>query len=471
MQTPGPGIRRIVCAAATRFLQREDGAVAILFGIVLLPLILSIGAAIDYNGYQQARAKLDEAADAGALAAALTAQRQIAAGASDWKSAAVTAGQKTFNGSLGSSTIIQQATPSLDVKHSGSGVTASLTYQAQVTTSLLKLIRIGSLSAAKTVTATVGAGAAFYNISLALDVSPSMAIAATSADITKMQSVTPAPGCAFACHDSDPAGTTSYYDIARANNVTLRLDILKSAAQALTSTVASASTSGQYKMGVYGVSNNLKTILAPTASMPAASTAISNIDFDTMSSIVYSLPAPAPANLASGDVPLHYADTDFATSLNALTATVPANGTGQSAASPKQIVIIVTDGVSDVGVAYNTAVSATYVYPSTPSYASGNDMGKLVAPIDPSLCAPLKNKGAIVAVLYVPYTPLTSDPNGFYQALVQTNAPQNAVTANLQACASSPALYYQATDLAGMTTGLSTLFNKAAQTDAVRLTN
>lgn len=451
--------------------RRDDGAVAIVFGIVLVPLALSIGAAIDFSRYSQAKSKLDEAADAGALAAAATAKQQLAAGASGWNAAAVAAGQSTFAANLGAAQGIPQATPTVSVQNNASGIVATLGYQARVSTRMLNFIRINSLSVSNTVKAAIGAGSSYYNVSLALDVSPSMAIAATAADITKLQSLT-TPSCAFACHDPDPAGTPTNYNIARANNVKLRLDILKTAAQALTTTVSNSATSpSQFSMAVYGLSYKMRTILSPTTSMSTVSSAISNVDFDTMSSIVYTLPSPAPSNLSSGDAPEHYADSDFAASIGTLTTTIPASGSGASAASPRQVAIIVTDGVSDTAVAYNSSISATYVYPPTPAFSSGNDQGKKVAPIDSSLCSGLKSKGVTVAVLYVPYTPLTSDPTGFYQAEVQTNAPQSAVTANLQACASSSSLFYQATDLAGMTTGLATLFKTAANTDSLRLTN
>ena len=73
----------------------------------------------------------------------------------------------------------------------------------------------------------------------------------------------------------------------------------------------------------------------------------------------------------------------------------------------------------------------------------------------------------IVAVLYTPYTDMPSDY--WYGALVASNAPQGAVRANLQACASRPDLFYEATDQAGITAGLATLFSDAANMATARL--
>lgn len=453
------------------FARAEGGAAAVMFAITLLPIALAIGGAVDYSRYTEARAQLESAADQGALAAALAAKQALAANKSNWKQLAKDAGARAFAASTGASHVVKSAVSNVSVARQGANVTASLTYKASVPTLFMKLVSVDTLAMSRTATATAGETSTFFDVSLALDVSPSMAIAASAADISKLQAATPSPGCAFACHDSDGAGPT-YYDIARANKVVLRIDILKSAAQALTTTVSNAAVGGNhFKMGVYGLSYGLTTILPPTASMPSVTSAIAGVDFDKMSNIVYSLPAPAPSNLASGDAPLHYADTDLSASLNALAAATPKSGAGGNAASAKQIAIVVTDGVNDVAVPYNSSISATYVYPPTPSFASGNGMGKTVAPIAADACDALKAKGATVAVLYVPYTPLTSDPYGFYQAMVQTNAPQSAVVANLKACASSADLYYEATDQAGMTAGLATLFTKAAQLDSVRLTN
>lgn len=452
------------------FARREDGAAAIVFGVVSLPLLFSIGAAVDYSKYTQAKTKLDEAADAGALAAARIAKRDISAGVSGWKSAAVTAGQKAFVAGVGPGGMSQVAAPSVSVENVGGNITATLAYQARVSTGLLSLLRIGSLSIANTVKASTGsATGAYYNVSLVLDVSPSMAIAGSAADMAKLQSLTAAPGCAFACHDAEP-GQPNNYDIARANNITLRMDILKTAAQALTTAVTNATNlPGQFTMGVYGMSHKLRTYQAPTASMTAVSSAITTVDFDKMSEVVYTLPAPAPGIIASGVNTTHYGDTDFATSLNSLTTMIPANGAGVSS-SPKQIVVLATDGVGNVAVPYNGAISATYAYPPMPAFSSGNDYGKMTGPIDPALCDGLKKNGATVAVLHVVYTPQPSDPIGAYQPLVQTNAPPDAVTANLKACATSTAFYYEATDLNGMTAGLASLFAKATQIGSIRVT-
>jgi len=179
----------------------------------------------------------------------------------------------------------------------------------------MNLVNIPMVAVSKTVVAsttpssTSGSAAPVYaNISLVLDVSPSMAIAATPGDITNLDALTLAQtgtGCSFACHDIDPnpngtPNTSSYsnYQIARNGGVTLRIDTVKSAAQALTNYVSNASTAGRYSMGLYTMSSLLTTIVPPTTNFSSVSSAIAAVDFDTMSTLVYTLPAPAPANIA-----------------------------------------------------------------------------------------------------------------------------------------------------------------------------
>ena len=192
-----------------------------------------------------------------------------------------------------------------------------------------------------------------------------------------------------------------------------------------------------------------------TPSLSRITTAINLVDFDKMSVIAPTLPAPAPANFASGDSLPHYADTDFATTLPALNSAVPPAGAGATPAARQQYVFLITDGLGSTGALYNPAVSSTYSYPATPNFANGNDAGKFTRPLDPTLCSAFKSRGVQVAVLYVTYVP---DPTEYwYQTLVATNAPPTALVNNLTACA-SPGLFYQASDATQISTGLTSLF-------------
>jgi hypothetical protein len=365
--------------------------------------------------------------------------------------------------------------PSIVVTQVGAGVTAQLSATGQISATVMGLVGVPTLTFTKSATATTGVsqtttgtsqttGPTYGNVSLVLDVSPSMALAATVAGMSSLESLTLAQtgtACAFACHDIE-SGSVSNYSIARANNIPLRMDVVTSAAQAFANFVTTATVvPGQYTVGLYTMSSSLQTLVAPTATVSAVSTAVGNVDFDTMSVLFSSLPTPAAANVASGDSLTHYADTDFGASLATLNTLIPASGTGTSASSPQQLVILITDGLYDTGVPDNSAISATFTYPSATNFSSGDNEGKYTRPFDPTLCNTLKQNGAKVGVVYVTYVPEPTDPNGFYQAMVATNAPPAALVSQLQACASSPNLFYQASSLATITSDLNTFLETA----------
>lgn len=450
------------------FLSDRRGNVAAMFALAIVPVMAAIGAAVDYASFAKARAELDRAADAAVLAGAVAAKKALDAGATNWVALGVDAAARTFNSNAGAVAGVAYDPPQISLNRSGGSVRSQITYSATVATQLARVIGVDSLRARRTVGASAGADSRFYQLSLAIDVSPSMAIAVNAAEIARLQTLT--GGCAFACHDSDDAMQPSNFTIARNNGVTLRIDAAKAAARSLTTLIAQgAARPDQYSVGLYGISWRGQMLQAPSTSMTTVAAAIDAVTFDRMTQVAPMLPAPAASNIASGTLASHYADSDFVRSLADINAAVPASGDGATRGAATQIVLLLTDGVHDVGRARNPGISATYAWPATPSFSSGNDAGKLTAPFDPANCAALKARGVTVAVLYTPYTAMPGNPD--YEWLVASNAPPAAVRANLRACASKPSLFYEATDQVGIAAGLASLFAEAANTATARLTN
>jgi hypothetical protein len=179
--------------------------------------------------------------------------------------------------------------------------------------------------------------------------------------------------------------------------------------------------------------------------------------------------SPAPAHFASGTLSTHYGDTDFARSLADVAARLPVGDAGQSASHRKQIAILITGGVNDVGTAFDACFTSLEPWPCVVSFPDGNIHGKDTFPLDPASCDALKARGVAIGVLDTPCLPVANDDG--HQRLVEGNAPQSAVRARLTACASRPGLFDEATDLAGLTAGLASLFAEAARTSTTRLTN
>ena len=452
------------------FRENAKGGVAVMFSLALVPLMISIGVAVDYSFVIRAKAIAQSQVDASTLAAAQDAVARTAAGNSPNSNTV----KARFNQELAARAAVMTpatlATKSVHYSNSAHNVTVTAAVTATVPAYFGGLMGYQHYNLA--VGSTVSQGSVTYsNISLVLDVSPSMAIAATPADIASLWALTLAQtgtACAFACHDTDGGALVTNYAIARSGGVNLRFDVVKSAAQTLVNTVSTASVAAnQFTMGLYSIGSKLTTIVPPTPSAATITTAIQALDFDRMSVVSPLLPSPAPAYFASGTLPTHYADSDFATTLPALNAALPNVGDGSGPASRVQYAFLVTDGLSDTGALYNSSVSSSYSYPAAPNFSGGNDSGKITGPLDPALCQAMKSRGVQVAVLYVTYVPDPTEPN--YNWLVARNAPPDAIVRNLTACATS-GLFYQASDSAGISTGLGSLFQTILSRQ-LRLTN
>jgi hypothetical protein len=142
-------------------------------------------------------------------------------------------------------------------------------------------------------------------------------------------------------------------------------------------------------------------------------------------------------------------DTDFPDAMTSLsTKYLPTNsGNGQTASSPKKVLFIISDGMEDYLLGYESERAA----------------------FDPSYCNLFKNKGYTIYVVYTPYYPLMDD---FYLTYLIPVAEGSANTPgslayNLQACASSPSDYISAASTQDLNNAL-TAFLKAALTSAAR---
>jgi hypothetical protein len=85
--------------------------------------------------------------------------------------------------------------------------------------------------------------------------------------------------------------------------------------------------------------------------------------------------------------------------------------------------------------------------------------------IDPATsCSPLKSRGIIVSVLYIPYQPISpvnSSFSGDEDDAANSNIPN--IPGSLQGCA-SPGYFYTANTPADITSALNAMFNQAVTT-------
>jgi len=425
-----------------RFVQDTSGNIAVIFAIACVPLITAIGCTIDYSRATQTRAKLQAAADAasvGSIAKASPAFLAAGSMTSDGSIAVgVTDAQNIFDANRYNLTgyTLTGVTPT--VVKSGSTVTSTVTFSASINTMFLGLIGKSVLTMTGTSTSTVNMPL-YVDFYLLLDNSPSMGVAATPADVSKMVANT-SDKCAFACHDyNDP---NNYYNLAKTLGVTTRMDVLRSATQSLMDTAGATETySNQFRMAIYdfGASSQtigLRALFSLSGSLSSAKTAAGSIDLMG----VY----------GNNDAYTADKDSQFSAVFPAINTAISTPGAGTSAA-PMKYLFFVSDGVADE---YNTGCSKPTV--------SG---GRCQSPIDVSLCTTIKSRGVKIAVLYTTYLQLPT--NSWYMTYIDPfnqgpfgPSPNSQIAQNMQTCA-SPGLYFEVSPTQGISDAMNALFKKA----------
>ncbi len=425
-----------------RFRRDDGGSMAIMMGLTAVPLIFAVGAGIDYGTANMAKAKLDAVADAAALSAV---DHQAITGT---PAAAQTTAQTTFNAEAINIPNVIVGNVSATVTDSTTGRTAVVNYTATKTNLFMGIF--GDPTSTITGSSTAQAGLTTnINFYLLLDNSPSMNIAATSTGIQTMVNNTSAQGgCAFACHESDPAadnlgnpGGEDNYTLAKNLGVVTRMENLASATQSLMSSAASMEGSNQqYQMAIYTFNNSsLNAIQALTSNLGNAKTAAANINVEE----VYS------NNWLTKTSQNNDTDTNFESAMSAINTIMPSPGTGTPASTPQEVLFIVSDGVDD-----EVASSCSQTF----------DGNRCQQPFDTTWCTTIKNRGIQIAVLYTAYLPLPT--NSWYNDWV---APfQNQISPNMESCAST-GMFFSVTTDGDITAAMQTLFQQAVA--AARLTH
>jgi Flp pilus assembly protein TadG len=423
------------------FRHDQRGSMAMVMGLAAIPLIFAVGAGVDYGSANMAKTKLDAVADT----AALSAVDHVAI--TGTTSAAQTTAQNTFNAEAGNITNVALSNVAATVTDSTTGRTAVVNYTATKTNLFMGIFGYPTttLSGSSTAQAGLTTNIDFY---LLLDNSPSMNIAATSAGIATMVAHTSAQGgCAFACHESDPAadnlgnpGGEDNYTLAKNLGVVTRMENLASATQSLMSSAAAMEGSNQqYQAAIYTFnSSGLNTIQLLTPNLTNAQSAAAGINVEE----VYS------NNWLTKTSQNNDTDTNFETAMSAINTLMPPPGTGTPASTPQEVLFIVSDGVDD-------EVSS--------SCSQSLDGNRCQQPFNTPWCATIKNRGIQIAVIYTDYLPLTT--NSWYNSWI---APfQSQIASNMESCA-SPGMFFSVTTDGDITAAMQTLFQKAVA--AARLT-
>ena len=458
--------RRIsaVVEAVARFRDERKGNVAIIFGLSLVPMVFLGGMALDFSSAIQKRTRLNAAADAAALAAVTPAMMTQS------DQVVMTAAQNMFAAQASNIPALNYNPPTVTVTDNLLTRTVTVSYAASSINTFAGILGEANwaLSGSSQASSSAAPNINFY---LLLDNSPSMELPATSAGITAMINATKnapssggnAGGCAFACHESNPAadnlgnpGGVDNYQLARNLGVVTRIQNMASATQSLMTTATSteAANNATYQVAIYTLdpsgaptgNNGLKglyTVQQLTSSLSIAQAAAGNINVLE----VYS------NNLLTSSTNNSDTDTNFDSAMSQINSIMPNPGTGSATSTPQEVLFIVTDGVED-------KIDSTCTQKTVG--ASGGT--RCQQPFDTTWCTTVKNRGILIAVLYTEYLPLPASgtgSNSWYNSYV---APyQSQIGPNLQNCASSN-LFFSVTTDGDITAAMQALFQQAVTT-------
>jgi Flp pilus assembly protein TadG len=492
-----------------RFRKDRRGNIAVIFAIALLPILTAIGSATDYSLASRMRAKLQAAADAAGVAS--IAQKSpgfIAAAAMTGDgsiTAAVTDANNVFDGNMNGITGYTNLSRTSTVTKTGIKLASNVTFSADVPVVFMKVMGYQKL----TVTGSSTSAASlppYLDFYLMLDVSGSMGLPSTDNEQTRLSAVNPdnyanyPTGCTLACHfaTQDVCGnsgqkypTNNYcmgYPISRVsysgykqllqNNsghlpnsmlsglpdslystlsqvsscptdgtdscIQLRADAVGYAVTQLFITAnATKTVANQFRIGLYPFIRYLYAYFALTSSINGSATNSSTINY-AAANLASQLDTNINSNLGSGG-------THFENAFPSMNTIISSVGDGSAWNNTLPYVFLITDGAQD---------------PQVKALNGGGWSGSNHATVlDPTaLCKPLKDRGIIISVLYVPYQPI-QNPNPSFAGNEDGYANDNisSIPPSLKACA-SPNFFFTANTPADITTALNAMFKQALVT-------
>jgi Flp pilus assembly protein TadG len=403
-----------------RFRRDQRGSIALLFGIMVVPLIIAIGCAVDYTRAASARTALQGAADAAGVAAVsakspgfLAAQAMTSDGT---VSSGVTDATNFFNGRSSTISGITDLTHTITVVKDGKFVKSTVAFTAKVATTFMAIAGWRNMMVSGTSNSEASLPT-FLDFYLMLDVSGSMGLPSTNDEQTKLAKINPdnlsnyPKGCVFACHftanNACDGGKCKGYDLSRTNGkggspvtacsspgltncIQLRADAVGYAVQQLLLTAnATTKVTDQFKVGLYPFIQHLYAYSSLTASINGSANNPGTINY-AAANLATLLDTGQNANLGSGG-------THYENAFPEMKTLIPNSNIGSGATVNDRLpfVFLITDGAQDD----QTQSGGGW---------SGSNHAKILSS---TLCDPLKNK-LTVAVLYIPYEPI-QDPTNY----------------------------------------------------------
>ena len=516
----GPRISSRIAALISRFRHDNRANIVTIFAFTLVPILTAIGCATDYSLAVRMRSKMQSAADGASVASisknsagynaaiVMTSNGSVPAG--------VTEANNIFNGNVSGVPGYNNLSVTSTVTKTKAQLTSNVQFTAQVPTVFLSIIGYQYL----TITGSSSSSASlplYLDFYLALDVSGSMGLPSTDAEQTRLSAINPdmfsqyPSGCTLACHFTvanscgnsnqkyptnneclgywiSRVSPTAYANLVNqastvsvpkakpglpnsmlpglpnsllsgdpsslpavsscdtdgtANCIQLRADAVGYAVNQLFANANSKATiPNQFRIGLYPFIRYLYAYYALTASINGDPNNSSTINY-AAKNLASQLDTNANTSLGSGG-------THIDTALSSMNTTITSVGDGSASNNTLPYVFLVTDGAQDPQVKGVPGGSW-----------SGSNHATVIASGTSSPCKPLRDRGIIVSVLYIPYQPI-QNPNTSFANNEDGYANSNIqyIPASLQSCA-SPGFFYTANTPADITNALNAMFNHA----------
>lgn len=441
----------------------EGGNFGVVLALSAIPLIGLVGAGIDYSYKYSLKAKLDQAADAAAVAGAITAQNYLIShtGTSDVTALAQQAGQTQasaqFAANSGNLSIgtLNPVTPT--VVRNNQTITSTVSYSFNTKPLMMGILGVNSLVVGGTSVSQVVLPT-YINVYVIIDNSESMGIGATAADqqtAYNATSGTSGGSCALACHYSGSDTEATVHNA----GATLRIDVAK---QAVVAGLKSIPTGSNYQVAIYTMGNSLKSVYSLSNNVTAAITAVNSVDLEN-------------SNDDGG--------TNTTYTLQTLANQLPATGSGLTQNTAQGVVMLITDAVqdSDMKVQNNGSFSDT-IDPHFVKYSPCNLQtcwtdpafgGVTFEAFDPTQCTSIKNLGYTMMTLDVQYLipPSNMQSKQAFSDVFNYVSTYllSSMTSNMRACATSPSYAYSASTPSEVSAATTAMFGAIPLAAAARL--
>jgi Flp pilus assembly protein TadG len=261
-------VGREITTRLANILADRRGNVAITVALSIVPLILAVGAGLDYARAYNVQSKMQSDLDAALVAAIKQIDDQdedkLVKKIKEWFDAQADRLDSSYD--------------LTDIKVDKSGHTIRASASGTVPTTLMTLANIKTVPVG-VVSAIEGPATSHLNVYIVIDKSPSMLLAATS-EGQAMLRADPNIRCEFACHSiDDPVRkdrtgvilASTYYDYIKNLGVKLRSDVALDAVEEVLDMVDAADADhSRIKVGLYSLGEGISEALAPTYSTSTA---------------------------------------------------------------------------------------------------------------------------------------------------------------------------------------------------------